>query len=88
MAMTMREINQLLEAVFEFNREAVKHTASVEFSANPKDGGVVWLYVFNLNSDGLADDVKLNVAIRSGKDSLEACKKMADVIAEEKSSAA
>lgn len=83
--MTMREISALIEAVFEFNRESVKHMASAEFQTNPKDGGVIWFWVFDLDNLEHGTGIEFSIAIKSSEDALEACKRLADVIAEEKS---
>lgn len=83
--MTMREINQLIEAVFEFNREACEHSASVKFRDNPKDGGRVWLWVSDEYGDPhTIEVVGFHMALSAGEDIRNACKRLADVIAEEK----
>lgn len=78
--MTRRDIMELVEATFEFNREAVSHHAETEIRIIA--GSVkIWVWIYEIDNKDNSEYVLGN----DRASMLEACEKMADVIAEEKS---
>lgn len=78
--MTMTDITQLIEATFEFNRDAKFHHAETEIRIIA--GSVkIWVWIYEIdnkdNSEYVLGDDRSSM--------MEACEKMAAVIAEEKS---
>lgn len=76
---TRRDIMELVEATFEFNREATFHHAETEIRISA--GSVkIWVWIYEVDNKDNSEYVLGN----DRASMLEACEKMAAVIAEEK----